>query len=154
MPFTGRGRADDHSNYSNRPAAAVQCSGGLFGGRTAVVPIARKLCAAQNAHSNHPSFTMFVALRWGNTGSHLGTESAGVVEIDAASNAASTDDHDSGSGQKPVDWLVTYTFDRPPASIDRECHFTRRMDRTAASSHATCSLCRSETQCRPAEPRT
>lgn len=30
MPFTGRGRADDHSNHSKRPAAAVQCSGGLF----------------------------------------------------------------------------------------------------------------------------
>jgi hypothetical protein len=29
VPFTGRGRADDHSNYGNRPAAAVQCSGGL-----------------------------------------------------------------------------------------------------------------------------
>ena len=29
MPFTGRGRADDHSIHSNRPAAAVQCSGGL-----------------------------------------------------------------------------------------------------------------------------
>src|SRR4051812_47180823 len=29
MPFTGRGRADDHSNHSGRPAAAVQCSGGL-----------------------------------------------------------------------------------------------------------------------------
>ena len=27
--------------------------------------------------------------------------------IPAASNAASTDGHDSGSGQKPVDWLVT-----------------------------------------------
>ena len=29
LPFTGRGRADDHSNYSKRSAAAVQCSGGL-----------------------------------------------------------------------------------------------------------------------------
>jgi hypothetical protein len=29
MPFTGRGRADDHSNYSKCSAAAVQCSGGL-----------------------------------------------------------------------------------------------------------------------------
>src|SRR5687768_8862664 len=30
-PFTGRGRADDHSNHSQRSAAAVQCSGGLVG---------------------------------------------------------------------------------------------------------------------------
>ena len=29
MPFTGRGRADDHSNHSKRSAAAVQCNGGL-----------------------------------------------------------------------------------------------------------------------------
>ena len=36
MPFTGRGRADDHPNYGKRPAAAVQCSGGLSRGRTAV----------------------------------------------------------------------------------------------------------------------
>jgi hypothetical protein len=27
LPFTGRGRADDHSNYGKRSAAAVQCSG-------------------------------------------------------------------------------------------------------------------------------
>jgi hypothetical protein len=31
MPFTGRGRADNHPNHSNRPAAAVQCSGDLYG---------------------------------------------------------------------------------------------------------------------------
>jgi hypothetical protein len=36
MPFTGRGRADDHSNHGKRSAAAVQCSGGLFSGRFAV----------------------------------------------------------------------------------------------------------------------
>ena len=29
VPFTGRGRADDHSNHGKRSAAAVQCSGGL-----------------------------------------------------------------------------------------------------------------------------
>lgn len=29
MPFTGRGCANDHSNHSNRPAAAVQYGGGL-----------------------------------------------------------------------------------------------------------------------------
>jgi len=29
MPFIGRGRADDHSNHNKRPAAAVQCNGGL-----------------------------------------------------------------------------------------------------------------------------
>src|SRR4051794_9460084 len=29
LPFTGRGRADDHSNHSKRSAAAVECSGGL-----------------------------------------------------------------------------------------------------------------------------
>lgn len=30
MPITGRGRAGDHPDYTNRSAAAVQCSGGLF----------------------------------------------------------------------------------------------------------------------------
>src|SRR4051812_11195877 len=34
MPFTGRGRADDHSNHSKHSAAAVQCSGGLSIGRS------------------------------------------------------------------------------------------------------------------------
>src|SRR3954454_13773970 len=29
LPFTGRGRADDHSNSSKRSAAAVLCGGGL-----------------------------------------------------------------------------------------------------------------------------
>src|SRR5687768_13939226 len=33
MPFTGRGRAENRSNYSRRSAAAVQCSGGLCPGR-------------------------------------------------------------------------------------------------------------------------
>jgi hypothetical protein len=35
FPFTGRGRADDQSNYSERTAAAVQCSGWLVGTRAA-----------------------------------------------------------------------------------------------------------------------
>lgn len=34
MLFTGRGRADDHSNHKKRSAAAVQCSGGLLGSRS------------------------------------------------------------------------------------------------------------------------
>ena len=32
-PFTGRGRADDRLNHRKRAAAAVQCNGGLSGGR-------------------------------------------------------------------------------------------------------------------------
>jgi hypothetical protein len=36
LPFTGRGRADGHSNHSERAAAAVQCSGGLSSDRIAV----------------------------------------------------------------------------------------------------------------------
>ena len=29
VPFTGRGRANDHLKFSKRPAAALQCNGGL-----------------------------------------------------------------------------------------------------------------------------
>lgn len=36
-PFTGRGRAEDRSNYSNRSAAAVRCSGWLFAAALASV---------------------------------------------------------------------------------------------------------------------
>ena len=37
MPLSGRGRAEDHSKYGKRSAAAVQCSGGLSGSRLAVL---------------------------------------------------------------------------------------------------------------------
>lgn len=45
MPFTGRGRAEDHSDQNIRNAAAVQCSGGLSGGRAATI------CARQASNA-------------------------------------------------------------------------------------------------------
>jgi hypothetical protein len=42
MSFTGRGRADDHSNYSKHSAAAVQCSEGLCSGGDACLTVNRE----------------------------------------------------------------------------------------------------------------